>query len=323
VLDLEPLEPGELVGADQPGLRAGSEGQEEGLVSGTNSDTFAPASGGLAGTARAGNVPAQVLDLYEAAINDDPTNSVLPVTDPANVAASLVDQRASQLASAINAHIVSTGGPAAAALSGHVRLSAALVAPQTTSAVFTEENPYIGPTLDRLDETALVLNDTTTGTATTPGTGTTASPTPPTVIPPAPLTTATAKCTLKVTSNRVLLKAPKGKPKKGAPVLKPGTLSLTVKCGHAGKVKLAGTLTQLIGTKPKHGKQKSRSYKLGPVTGSVTAGRALTLTVKLPAAAVTVLGKGAKESAMFTAVLTSASASGRATAKVATLKATG
>ncbi len=29
----------------------------QGLVSGTNSDTFAPASGGLAGTARAGNVP--------------------------------------------------------------------------------------------------------------------------------------------------------------------------------------------------------------------------------------------------------------------------
>ena len=293
----------------------------QGLVSGTNSDTFAPASGGLAGTARAANVPAQVLNLYEAAINDDPTNSVLSVTDPANVAASLVDQRASQLASAINAHIVSTGGQAAAALSGHVRLSAALVAPQTTSAVFTEENPYIGPTLDRLDETGLVLNDTTTGTATTAGTGTTASPPPPAVIPP--VTTAAAKCTLKVTSNKVLLKAPKGKPKKGAAVVKPGTLSLTVKCGHAGKVKLTGTLTQLIGTKPKHGKQKSKSYKLGPVSGSVTAGRALTLTVKLPAAAVTALGKGAKESAMFTAVLTSASASGRATAKVATLKATG
>ncbi len=88
-------------------------------------------------------------------------------------------------------------------------------------------------------------------------------------------------------------------------------------------MKLTGTLTQLIGTKPKHGKQKSKSYKLGPVSRSVTAGRALTLTVKLPAAAVTALGKGAKESAMFTAVLTSASASGRATAKVATLKATG
>jgi hypothetical protein len=294
----------------------------QGLVSGTNSDTFAPASGGLAGTARAANVPAQLLNLYEAAINDDPTNSVLSVTDPANVAASLVDQRASQLAGAINAHIVSTGGQAAAALSGHVRLSAALVAPQTTSAVFTEENPYIGPTLDRLDETGLVLNDTTTGPATTVGTGTTASP-PPTVIPPAPVTTATAKCTLKVTSNKVLLKAPKGTPKKRPPVVKPGTLSLTVKCRHAGKVKLTGTLTQLIGTKPKHGKQKSKRYKLGPVSGSMTAGRALTLTVKLPAAAVTALGRGAEESAMFTAVLTSASASGRATAKVATLKATG
>ncbi len=97
------------------------------------------------------------------------------------------------------------------------------------------------------------------------------------------MTTPAAKCTLKVTSNKVLLKARKGKPKKGAPVLKPGTLSLTVKCGQAGKVKLTGTLTQLIGVKPKHGKQKSKTYKLGPVIGSVTAGHVLTLTVKLSA----------------------------------------
>ena len=141
----------------------------------------------------------------------------------------------------------------------------------------------------------------------------------PSITSPTASATA-AKCTLKVTSNKVLLKAPKGKPKKGAPVVKPGTLSLTVRCDHAGKVKLTGTLTQLIGAKPKHGKQKSKTYKLGPVNGSVTAGRISTLTVKLPAAAVTALGTGAKESAMFTAALTGASGPARATAKIATLK---
>jgi hypothetical protein len=125
-----------------------------------------------------------------------------------------------------------------------------------------------------------------------------------------------------VTSTKVLLVAPKGKSKKGAPVVKPGTLSLIVECGQAGKLKLTGTLTQLIGKKPKHGKQKSRSYKLGPVSGSAKASKALTLTIKLPAAAVTALGQGAKESATFTVTETNRNGTGRATAKVAMLKGT-
>ena len=129
-----------------------------------------------------------------------------------------------------------------------------------------------------------------------------------------------AKCTLKVTSNKVLLATPKGKAKASAPVVKPGTLSLTVRCNQAGKVKLTGTLTQLVGAKPKHGKQKSKTYKLGPVNGTVKAGKALTLTVKLPAAAVSALGTGAGESATFTSAVNNANGTGRAEAKVATLK---
>jgi hypothetical protein len=87
-------------------------------------------------------------------------------------------------------------------------------------------------------------------------------------------------------------------------------------------VRLTGTLSQLIGARPKHGKQKSRAYRMGPVSGSLTGGRALTLTVKLPAAAVTALGSGAKESVAFTAVLTSTDGGDRATTKVALLKGT-
>ena len=78
----------------------------------------------------------------------------------------------------------------------------------------------------------------------------TANPAPaPAAIPPAmpPGIPAVAKCTLKVTTNEVLLVAPKGK-------------------------------------------QKSKSYKLGPASGSAKAGKVLTLTVKLPAPAVTALG---------------------------------
>jgi hypothetical protein len=95
-----------------------------------------------------------------------------------------------------------------------------------------------------------------------------------------------------------------------------------VKCDQAGNVRLTGVLLQLIGAKPKHGKQKSKTYRLGPVSGTVTAGKRLALTVKLPAGAVSALGRGAKESATFTAVLVSPAGSGRATTKIATLKGT-
>ena len=288
----------------------------QGLVSGTNSDTFAPASGGLAGTAPAGNVPAQIVNLYKAAINDDAT-SALPVADPADTVATLVDQRASQLAGAINAHIVSTAAPAGA-LQGHVRLSANIATAQTTSAVFAEENPYIGPTLDRLNETSLVLNDEMNGT-TSPSPAPVTAPQPPT---PLAAQAVAAKCTVKATSNKVLLAVPKGKAKKGAPKVKPGTVTVTVKCNETGKVRLTGTLIQLIGKKPKHGKQKSKSYKLGPVTRSAKAGKALALTIKLPAAAVTALGRGAKESVVLTVTDTNANGAGRATAKIAMLKGT-
>lgn len=134
---------------------------------------------------------------------------------------------------------------------------------------------------------------------------------------PAPSTVASpAICVLKATSNKVLIAARKGKAKQGAP--KPGTVSLVLKCNQAGKVKLTGALTQLIGAKPTHGKQKSKTYKLGPVSGSVKAGRALTLTVKLPAGALSALGHGAKESVKFTA----ATGTLRATTTVAMLKGT-
>lgn len=139
--------------------------------------------------------------------------------------------------------------------------------------------------------------------------------------PGGPVTAAAsaAKCTLKAVSNRVLLAARKGKAlKKGGP--KPGTLSLRVKCNKAGKVRLTGTLTQLIGAKPRHGKQKSKTYKLRPVSGAVRVGKVLTLTIKLPAAAVSALGHGARESAKFTAVVVGPVGGGRATTKIGALK---
>ncbi len=245
----------------------------------------------------------------------DDSPSVAPVSDPADVVASLVDQRASQLAGAINAHIVPTG-TSAAALHGRVRLSPQITTAQTTSATFAEENPYIGPTLDRLDETQVVLNDMINSTP--------PPPPPPPFTRPAPVKTATpaaARCTLRP-SNRVLVAAQKGRRKKGAPRLKRRTLTVTVKCDQAAQVKLTGTLTQLLGKKARHGKQRSKVYRLGPVSASVKAARSLTLAVRLPAGALTAPGKGAKESAAFTVTATSPNGTGRATARIARLRRT-
>lgn len=286
------------------------------LVSGAGAVTLEPPSGSVRGAVPAHSIPQQVINLYEAEINND-VAAGQALTDPADIIAGLVDKRAMALAVALNGHIVGAGAPPPAPGPGArslERLTAGVAAVPASSTVFAEENPYIGPTLNRLDETALVLNDAGNGTVTMTGTTTTGTTTTTTTPPPpitTPATVHVAKCTLKVTSNKVLLKAPKGKPV---------TLALTVKCNQAGKVKLTGTLTQLIGAKPTHGKQKSKTYKLGPVNGSVKAGRGLTLTVKLPAPAVSALGAGAGESATFTATVTNAHGTGRATAKVAMLR---
>jgi len=132
-----------------------------------------------------------------------------PVKDPADVIAGPVDRRAPALDATPAAHIVPAAGQADA-LRGSLQLSSGIAAAPTTSAAFAEENPYIGPTLDRLSETALVLNDGITDPAASPA-------------PPGLAGAPTARCTIKVTSNKVLLAAPRGKPKKGAPAPRPGT----------------------------------------------------------------------------------------------------
>jgi hypothetical protein len=108
--------------------------------------------------------------------------------------------------------------------------------------------------------------------------------------------------------------------KKGAPKVKPGTLTLTVKCDQAAKVRLTGTLTRPLGKKPRHGRQRSKVYRLAPVSASVEAARSVTLTVRLPAGALTAFGRGAKESATFAVTATGRGGTGGATARIARLR---
>jgi hypothetical protein len=120
-------------------------------------------------------------------------------------------------------------------------------------------------------------------------------------------------------STKVLLAKAKGKSKKKSRT-QPGTLSVTVRCDQASKVALAGTLTRLIGKQPKHGRRRSLKSRLGPVSRFVKRGASTLLTVKLPPAALAALGTNATESVSFNLTATNANGSGRATAKIATLK---
>ena len=66
-------------------------------------------------------------------------------------------------------------------------------------------------------------------------------------------------------------------------------------------------------------RQRVVHYRLGPAGGSATAGRRLTLTTKLPAAALQALARKAPESAVFTATVVNASGTSRASTKLAKL----
>jgi hypothetical protein len=126
-------------------------------------------------------------------------------------------------------------------------------------------------------------------------------------------------CTLEPLSNTVLPAKPKPKKrqKSNASV---GTLSLSATCSQAVSVRLTGVLTELVGKKPKHGKQKTTSFDLGPVSSALAAGVGKTLVLKLPSGAISGLERKDKESAALTLIATNANGQGRATASITGLK---
>jgi hypothetical protein len=128
-------------------------------------------------------------------------------------------------------------------------------------------------------------------------------------------------CKLTVKTDNVLVppetRAHKSKAK---PRTKPGTLALSVTCDQAAKTALAGKLVQQVGKKRKHGRGHTKTLRLGPIRGSVRGGLAVTLTVKLPGAALSALGRKVRESVTLTLGATNANDTGVATATNAKLK---
>jgi hypothetical protein len=143
------------------------------------------------------------------------------------------------------------------------------------------------------------------------GSGSGASATNPVAHPAAP------KCTLHVASRNVLLATRRGK---HASKQKPGTLSVTLSCNQRVGVTLTGRVIRLVGKKPRHGKQRTATVNLAQARRTVNAGRKVTLTVKLPASAVTALGHGANETVAFTLASTNGNGTYRVTVKAGPLK---
>jgi hypothetical protein len=128
--------------------------------------------------------------------------------------------------------------------------------------------------------------------------------TPP---PPAP------GCTIHPNSSKVRVK---GKQKS-----KIGLVTLTATCTENAAVTVRAKVT-MQGKKPRHGKAKTHTLSLATVHGSASANVALTLTVKLPASAVSGLKSGDMESVLFTLQATNANGTGTATATIPRLHGT-
>jgi hypothetical protein len=147
--------------------------------------------------------------------------------------------------------------------------------------------------------------------------GTLIAPVNPAVPPPV-VATPKPSCTIRAKSARVLL-PPAGKHShRGKTRGKIGTLSFVVRCDQTAGVTLHGTLTELL--RPKHGRKRSKSYSLSTASHSAPGQMSLTLTIKLPRAALTALIGRAHESVTVTLSATNANGTSATQVKIANLK---
>jgi putative cell wall-binding protein len=93
-----------------------------------------------------------------------------------------------------------------------------------------------------------------------------------------------------------------------------GRLGLTVRCDQSGKVTLRGKLSEKVS------KKRTTRFGLGPVRASVRAHVNKTLTVKVPAGALSGLKKKRHESVTFTLTATSSNLTSRVHVNIASLK---
>jgi outer membrane protein assembly factor BamB len=142
-----------------------------------------------------------------------------------------------------------------------------------------------------------------------------ASPaTPAPVSPPPSGTPSPGSCVLRLRSHRVKIHARKALKhgRKALPDI--GAVTLIAKCSQGATVTLSGSVTEQLGKKPKHGKQKSRTFHLAKVHATLKAGVSRTLRMRIPAFLLLALQHVTRESVAFTLTATNANGATRARA---------
>ncbi len=105
-----------------------------------------------------------------------------------------------------------------------------------------------------------------------------------------------------------------------------GVLELTSRCDQAAKLLLGGKISAVLkthGSSPKDAKgkrPKTQTFRIAAVRASIAANKSLTLSVKLPKAALAALKSSARESAAFTLTATNANGTTTRTAEIRRLK---
>ncbi len=302
----------------------------QGLVNGAAAD---PLTQPQWNTPFAPDVVHQVIDLYQAADQNDTTVDPATLVGPAiakyggALATALADDIEPHAFSAVRATAAVTAGPGqlaeenplvtstvdrlaltqqivTAALNGTLNTSATTT---TTSATTRTGSTSTSPTSTSTSTSTETSTNTTTTATSTP------APAPQATDPTTTTSTTTSSassaaassrhgarvaCTLAPSNGKVLLTA---RPRRGKVTVRPGALTLAVRCNQAARVSLTGTVSTA-----------TAKAKFAPVRGSVKPGVPLTLALRLPAASLRSLALGKRERASF--VLTAVNAVGAGTA---------
>jgi hypothetical protein len=108
--------------------------------------------------------------------------------------------------------------------------------------------------------------------------------------------------------------------RKAKPRITAGQLRVTVTCSQTASVSLAGRLSLAIGKKPKHGKQRTKVYTLGPSAANAPQSVASVVSLKLPLKTVVALAAKAKESVRISLDATSAGGTSHNSVSIRQLK---
>jgi hypothetical protein len=171
---------------------------------------------------------------------------------------------------------------------------------------FAASGPTTGPTTTPTPPT---LPTTTTPTTTTPTTTTPTTTT--TTTTPTTTTTVVTTPTRTPTSTAAAVSGQKCSISSSGTVSRTGKLTLSVRCRHATKVAISGSLVSQTGRKTKRGKQITSTTRLKAVRATLKANRATTFAVGLPPTARSAVARRRKVMVTFTLTAGSTKAKSR------------